>query len=317
MKYLITYNESIRHLLKSNPKKDIRKYNIVDEELINNICRYDIIDLVPDVFKNLKNSQIEHYLLMSIDNDSTNIINYILNNYIIKKSMLNYGLTIDCNIGNMNVIKKLIKLGADPSSYNNECIKTSHINNNLELVNYLLKDERVLNSLNSENKEKYISTNESIKHLLKPKSEEDIKKTVKNLSPQEKLYHACKNNILWLAKEAIEEGANINGYDTEDYTPLIDSFHNNSFEVFKFLLEKGADIKETRDLWEQNILELSVYYGKYEYVQELLKYKIDLSRDDILSLLDNIDVQNIYGDNAIKIEKLLKNYFKTNNLSYL
>ena len=68
---------------------------------------------------------------------------------------------------------------------------------------------------------------------------------------------------------------------------------------------------------EQNILEISVYYGKYKYVQELLKYKIDLSRDEILSLLDNIDVLNIYGDNAIKIEKLLKNYFKTNNLSYL
>jgi len=162
-----------------------------------------------------------------------------------------------------------------------------------------------------------IKYNESIKHLLKPKSEEDIKKTVQNLSPQEKLYHACKHNLLWLAKEAIEEGSDINGYDTENGTPLIDSFYYSSFEVFKFLLENGADIKETRDVWDQNVLEMVIYYGKYKYVQELLKYKIDLSRDEILSLLDNIDVQNIYGDNAIKIEKLLKNYFKTNNLSYL
>lgn len=162
-----------------------------------------------------------------------------------------------------------------------------------------------------------IKYNESIKHLLKPKSEDDIKKLVEYLTPQEKLYYACKHDIIWLAEKSIKEGANINGYDTKDSTPLIDSFYSNSFEVFKFLLKNGADIKETRSLWEQNILEMVVYYGKYEYIEEILKYKIDLSRYEILTLLDNIDVQNMYGSNAIKIEKLLKNYFKTNNLSYL
>ena len=84
---------------------------------------------------------------------------------------------------------------------------------------------------------------ESIKHL-KPKSEEEIRSCLKNLSPEEKLETGVKERLSWLVKDALDAGANVH---TEDDDALRLASHNGHVKVVKVLLDAGANVHADDD----------------------------------------------------------------------
>ena len=55
-----------------------------------------------------------------------------------------------------------------------------------------------------------IFVNESIRHLLKPRSEEDIKKLLDGKSPEELINKSYLNKSIWLLIYALKKGAKLN-----------------------------------------------------------------------------------------------------------
>ena len=91
---------------------------------------------------------------------------------------------------------------------------------------------------------KYLNTyNESIKDFLKPKSEEDILKSTEGLTPQEKLLKGCQYNLLWLVKQSLEEGADLDKHDicyvvfNKKPSEIAASFGN--IDIIKYLLKNN------------------------------------------------------------------------------
>jgi len=103
---------------------------------------------------------------------------------------------------------------------------------------------------------------ESIKHL-KPRSEEEIKSYLKNLSPKEKLETGAKEGLLWLVKDALSKGADVHAWDD---CALRWASWNGHLEVVKVLLDTGADVHANDDL----ALQLASENGHVEVVKVLL-----------------------------------------------
>jgi len=171
--------------------------------------------------------------------------------------------------------------------------------------------------------------NESIKHLLKPKSEGDIKDNVHKLYPHKKLEQGAKYGLLWLVKMGLEEGAEIheaddlafrlsikysnmeitkylveNGADVnaDDGWALMAAVHSNDLYLVKYLVEKGAHIDENlltiaSENWYTEIYNyLQNKFNTNESIKHLLKPK---SYDDILKSLENLS-------DLDKIKKIIK-----------
>ena len=90
-----------------------------------------------------------------------------------------------------------------------------------------------------------------IKHLT-PKTEEEIQVSLKNLSLREALEIGIEQNILWLVKDILAKGININekwDRQTSDIngkwyyqtSALRIAVLNRNMEMVKLLLENGAD----------------------------------------------------------------------------
>ena len=112
--------------------------------------------------------------------------------------------------------------------------------------------------------EQFINEELNVRELMTPKSDDDLRKVVTKLKPNEKLAKACLNNLIWLAKEAIEEGGDINN----DKSPLKYAIKRRHFEILEFLLDNGADpdrfISSEINRWglDEEILELLLKYSK-------------------------------------------------------
>ena len=135
---------------------------------------------------------------------------------------------------------------------------------------------------------KYLkSFNESVRDLMKPKSIEDIKKSLANLPPDEQYYNSKYNKyfykniyteeelneilnrltpekklnigssegILWLVKKSIEEGVDSKYY----HSALSVASHNNQIGIIKYLLEIGigdhpsVDLGRCKDMGLENL----------------------------------------------------------------
>jgi len=109
------------------------------------------------------------------------------------------------------------------------------------------------------------SYNESIKDFLKPKSEEQIKNSLLDLTPLEKLYKGCVNNILWLVKQSLDEGAD----PSENYNFFIRySIQFGYLDIVKELLkDKRVDPSD----YNNYAIRHSSENGYLDIVKELLK----------------------------------------------
>ena len=114
---------------------------------------------------------------------------------------------------------------------------------------------------------------EAIKHL-KPRSEEEIKSNLKNLSPQEKLRTGTKEGILWLVKDALDNGVDV--HTSDDYALRVAAF-DGQIELVKLLLDAGANPYAAHDLFPTNNAfywaEQSNKLEKHEILELLKQYK--------------------------------------------
>lgn len=122
---------------------------------------------------------------------------------------------------------------------------------------------------------KFFHFNESVKDQMTPKSEEHLRNMVKDFTPDQELTIACQRGILWLAKEAIEKGANYNTWtfisdacrynqleivkylvdemdvnpSIKNETPLKNSVINGNTDIAEYLIDKGADVNYEKGLF--------------------------------------------------------------------
>jgi len=115
---------------------------------------------------------------------------------------------------------------------------------------------------------KFNKTYESIRYLMTPKSEEDIRKATKNMNSRDKLEHGAREGILWLVEYAINNGANILRYKN---VALVTAAENGHTDIVKFLLNNGADIHYEEDV--------ALRFASREGYSETVKFLLDNGAD--------------------------------------
>lgn len=112
--------------------------------------------------------------------------------------------------------------------------------------------------------------NESVRSLMKPKSDKDILKNFEGKTPYEKLLLGAENGILALVKNAIENGADMNKKDLKGETALICASLYGYLDIVRFLVENGADVNE-KNTENQTAL---VYASKEGYL-DIVKFLVE------------------------------------------
>lgn len=70
-----------------------------------------------------------------------------------------------------------------------------------------------------------------------------IKKKIKKETPTDRLFKAVENESLEDAVSALVEGADINGLNSDEWTPLMIAILGGQIDMVKFLLNNGAALK--------------------------------------------------------------------------
>ena len=119
---------------------------------------------------------------------------------------------------------------------------------------------------------KYLNTyieqcNESIRDFLKPKSEQDILKSLENLSDEQKFKKSCRYGIISVVKNMISNGLDPSCWD--NYGIRIAS-NNGHLDVVKVLLkDERVDPSE----YDNIAIRFTSENGHLDVVKELLKDK--------------------------------------------
>lgn len=150
--------------------------------------------------------------------------------------------------------------------------------------------------------------NESVKDLMKPKSEEEISSNIKNFSQEKKdeyLVEAAHDGDLKMVKLLIESGADINTRNNYDLTVLMIASYRGHLEIVKYLIDNGADIniknENNETAFTLSSMEVRNYLeemGINESVKDLMKGKSD---EEILSAIKS-GVNSNYLFKALKDE---------------
>jgi ankyrin repeat protein len=144
----------------------------------------------------------------------------------------------------------------------------------------------------------YNQFNESVRDLMKPKSEEEILKSLSELSPIQKLKKGIDNNYISIFKKGIEEGANLKRANSY-YDLLYGAVVHNQIEIAKLILENGIKFKDS-----DNLLSWAARDGNIDMVKLLLKYGANPNYADKFAM--RLAADNDHFD----IVKLLKQYEK-------
>lgn len=127
------------------------------------------------------------------------------------------------------------------------------------------------------------------------------------ITPQEKLFDAIERNDLDEAKEAINEGANVNDRTTGEYTPLYQAVYEQNLDMVNFLLsQKNIDVNILQDARSRlgrtypTPLEYASRIGDTEIVNTLLRNgaKPNMSQP-VLTAQDDIQTEQKMVTNVI------------------
>jgi hypothetical protein len=131
--------------------------------------------------------------------------------------------------------------------------------------------------------------NESVRDLMKGKSDDEIKEISKILSPHKKMLYAINNDILWLAEEAIKDGSLIEYLSS--YMERTIAFDN--IDILKILVNNGVEINS-------NHLYTAVFNNNIEMVKYLVENGRDLDLNDehsyehiFMNLIDNNNIEMV------------------------
>ena len=164
-----------------------------------------------------------------------------------------------------------------------------------------------------------------IKYLT-PRSEEELRSSFKKLTPEEKIEFGCVENIPWLVKDAIKEGANVN---PRKYYFLTTACRDGHKELAEILLDAGANFNGH----EKASLRLAVIQGYTEIVKLLIDRGMDIKEVEgsplyvacihgyveIVKLLINAgaSIQSLYYATVIhsnpEIQKIILEKFKVDD----
>jgi ankyrin repeat protein len=143
---------------------------------------------------------------------------------------------------------------------------------------------------------KFDKYNESIRDLMKPKSEEEIKKSLDKLSPDDKLRKGITMNLSWSVEDALKNGANPNltypnSSYPKDFTCLMKTVLGDcDRDIIYFLIKYGADVN-ARTKNGTTALDIAEYKSKIfsnnrnDLVYYLIKSYVDKTNESIMDLM--------------------------------
>lgn len=240
MKKLYNYNNFINEGIKDylKPKSDIDIIKYIESN----------IDRLYKIFMDFCEMGYMEGVLYCLQNDSKNQI---------KQHIIDCGFQRAASNGHLDIVKYLVEeKGANINHTNDFAFRNAVSNGYIDVVEYLLtknvnvhvnndecfklcsketeqKYHKILNMLKQYVKSKENIT-ESIKDYLKPKSEEDILSSLKDVSPNRKIILGCRKNLLWLIKKGLEEGADPS---IDDNKLFIWACENRHVDMVKNLLK--------------------------------------------------------------------------------
>ena len=349
MKYLQTYNESIRDKMKPKSDEDVIKgIRNIDEAMLKQIDNSDInAEQNQQTLNNIRlllNNGADPYYANSA---LLRFAGWVGDVDFVKDLIEKYNVDINGGEGSLlqsasgairpELLNYIIDNGGDVETYGkdaveycidqalnderpiiNECILIL-VNNgvNKVIVEKYLRGyfgdtsvERIMNELD-EKLIKYNKVHESLVDKMEPKSKEHIiSKIPKDLTPQKELEFGASNDILWLVKKAIKNGADIH-YKNDD--SLKTACQYGHYDIIKFLLENGADVNADKDA--------ALYYASYRNSVEITKLLIEYGANVNATLgsplefairYENFELVKLLIENGAKIHKSQHMYFVNN-----
>ncbi len=186
--------------------------------------------------------------------------------------------------GILSIVKKAISDGAD-INFGKDIGKNpwtplfyASLNNHEDVAKYLLEQGAIVDkdtmtyTYNRGNYKivgllkKYQQINEGIRDKMKPKSEEDIRKNINNLTLMQQFLRGVSNNIYWLVEESLKKGADVNFFN--DVCIQTAALKEENIDIMRLLLEYGANVNINDDY----PLRYASENGYLEMVKLLLKY---------------------------------------------
>lgn len=111
----------------------------------------------------------------------------------------------------------------------------------------------------------YNTFNESVRDNMKPKSDEDVRKSFVGLSLSKKFLKGSEYGVEWAVEIALKNGVDVHLHNDK---ALTDATDNNHLGVVEMLLKAGADIHVDDD----QPLCLAILGGNIDMIKLLLKY---------------------------------------------
>jgi hypothetical protein len=241
MKYLRRYNESVRDMLKPKSEEDIKKSMGKKKYHIYKSLRDAKESVKPPfettelIFKEISGKLASYFginlrfLPFSVSYDGELwTVSYAYNRNMVNNNYNTWNETWD------GIVEFTDQSLTEEISTIEKEIKRHQ--KNVDELKELLSEIALNNK----------SMNESVRDAMKPKSDEDIKKSLQGLDPRQKMEKAIKHNMTWLAQEAIDDGI-----DFEQKTgggrnllgsSVTDAMRSGSVEILKLLMDKGGEI---------------------------------------------------------------------------
>ena len=144
---------------------------------------------------------------------------------------------------------------------------------------------------------KYLKSFESVRDMMTPKSEEEIKENIKKLNPNKKLMLGIENGLIWVVKEATEEGGkNILHSDleiepSEDayVSPLVYAIEMDRTEIAEYLIDSGYDTTSDNN----KAIKTAVRLKNLKIIDKLLEVNKDYPSYLETALLSSVTRTNV------------------------